>query len=95
MLNLRDDVILKETVSERIMQNNAEIRDLLIENEQLIKMAKDPTILLTRKEVADRLRCDEIKIPRAIPRIRVGKNYLFQVGDVEEFINQRKRTPTK
>lgn len=91
MLNLRDDVLLKEDVSERIMQNNAEIRDLLTENEQLIKFAKDPSLLMTREEVAERLRCDVHKIPRSIPRIRCGKQYLFEVGDIDEFIQTHKK----
>lgn len=91
MLNLREDIVLVEELSERILANNAQIRDLLLENEQMIKLAKDPHNLLTREEVAKKLRCDENKIPRSIPRIRISKNWCFEQGDVESFVEKHKK----
>lgn len=91
MINLRTDVPLPEEVIQRVQTISAQIRDLLLEQEQVLLLGINKKQLLKREEVAKLLRCDEHKIPRAIPRIRVGKNWLFELQDVESFIESKKR----
>ena len=91
MLNLRTDIPIKADVIDQINLRHAQIRDLLIEEEQLMALANDNKVLLTREEVARKLRCTVDKIPRPIPRIRIGKNYLFETGDVEAYIQSKKK----
>lgn len=91
MLNLRTDVPIKQDVLEAVQNRLAQQRDLSLEIEQMLKMCIDDEVLLTRSEVAKMLRCDEKKIPRAIPRMRVSSNYLFDKNDVKAFLESKKR----
>lgn len=91
MIDLRTDVLVKEDVIARFQQNDAQIRDLLNENELILAKLKEPHILMTREEVATKLRCEPTKIPRAIPRCRIGKNWLFDKVEVENFILKKTR----
>lgn len=68
-----------------------QIRDILLELEQADALMNDPTILLTKEETAEKLRCEINKIPAKIPRIRVGRNVCYQLGDIENFIRTNKR----
>ena len=91
MLNLRTDVPVKEDVLEAVQNKLAQIRDLCLEIEQTMKLAVDEHILLTREEVAKMLRCEEKKIPGVIPKMRIGKQYLFDQNDIKAFLESKKR----
>lgn len=91
MLNLRTDVPIKEDVIETIQNQLAQMRDLTLEVEQTLRLSVNKHLYLTRSEVAEMLRCDEKKIPRPIPRMRVGRQYLFDQDDVKAFLDSKKR----
>lgn len=91
MLDLRTDILVKEDVIARFQQNDAQIRDLLNENELILAKLKEPHLLMTRQEVAERLRCEAEKIPKAIPRTRIGKNWLYDKSEVEAYIIRKTR----
>lgn len=91
MLNLRTDVPIKEDVIETVQTQLAQIRELTLEVEQTLKLCLDTHVLLTRSEVAKMLRCPENKIPRPIPRMRVGSQYLFDQDDIKAFLDSKKR----
>lgn len=91
MLNLRTDVPVKEDVIETVQNQLAQMRDLTLEVEQTLRLCVSKHIYLTRAEVAEMLRCDEKKIPRPIPRMRVGRQYLFDQDDVKAFLDSKKR----
>lgn len=62
-----------------------------MELEQADALLQDKSVLLTKEEAAEKLRCEPDKIPSKIPRIRVGSKRLFQLGDIEHFIESKKR----
>ena len=88
MLNLRTDIPVKQDVIEQIEHLHAQIRDLLVEQEQLLRLAIDEDLLLTKEEVKQKLRCD--KVPKQIPHIRIGNTFLYQLGDINAFIKEKK-----
>jgi len=91
MLNLRTDIPVKEDVIEQVEHLHAQIRDLLFEQEQLLKLSIGEDLLLTRDEVAIKLRCEPKKIPKCIPKIRIGNNYLYELKDVNAFVRSKKK----
>ena len=91
MLNLRTDIPIKEEVIDMVQNQLAQVRDMTLEIEQTLKMAMNEKVLLTREELAKMLRCDVKKIPRPIPRMRVGSQYLFSLEDVNAFLDSKKR----
>lgn len=91
MIDLKKDFPLKEEVIEKIALNNAQIRDLLTENEQLVRELHNERIYLTKPEVAAILRCTEEKIHPGIPKTRIGNNYLWLKEDVYEFLDSKKK----
>lgn len=91
MIDLRTDIPVKEDLTKRIQLILSQIRELTLEVEQVLALAIDKHVLLTRKEVAEMLRCEEKKVPRPIPRIRSGRNWLFELADVEAFIASKKK----
>lgn len=92
MLNLKSDIPIKEELSEAFQLRIAQARDLLLEMEQIMKLELEAEdICYTRKELAEKFKCDEHKIPRAIPSFRVSKNILYRKRDVDEFIESRLR----
>lgn len=91
MLDLRSDRVVKEDVIAIRQLKYQQIRDLLLELEQVDALLQDKSVLLTREETAEKLRCDPQKIPSRIPRVRVGSKRLFQLGDIEAFIAEKKR----
>lgn len=91
MLDLNKDVPIREDISAFIQHKHQEIRDILLEIEQAQALLHDTSVLLTREETANKLRCEPGKIPSKIPRIRVGKQRLFQLGDIEQFITEKKK----
>lgn len=91
MIDITNDVPLKSELIKRVQILGAQIRDITFEIEQVLVASKDPNLLMTRKEVAERLRCDPKKIPRTIKRARVGNEWLFRVGDVDSFIESKIR----
>lgn len=91
MLDLRKDVPIREEIVQFRQLKHQQIRDILLELEQADALLQDKTVLLTREETAEKLRCDPNKIPSRIPRVRVGSKRLFQLGDIEQFIAEKKR----
>ncbi len=89
MLNLRTDIPVKADVIEQIEHIHAQIRDLLLEQEQLLRLSMDENILLTKEEVKQKLRCE--KVPKQIPHVRVGNTYLYQLADINAFIRSKKK----
>lgn len=91
MLNIRTDIPIKENVIETTQNILAQVRDLTLEIEQVLKMAIEDDVLLLKEEVAQRLHCDKAKIPRSIPKMRVGKNTLYSLKDLNAFLQSKKR----
>lgn len=91
MLDLRKDIPIREEIVQFRQLKHQQIRDILLELEQADALLQDKSVLLTREETAEKLRCEPDKIPSKIPRIRVGSKRLFQLGDIEHFIESKKR----
>lgn len=91
MLNLKTDIPIKTDVIEAVQVQLAQIREMTLEVEQILKLALADNIYYTREETAKMLRCDGKKIPSKIPRFRVGNQYLFDLKDINDFIAQKKR----
>lgn len=91
MLDIRKDKLVREDVVAFRQLKHQQIRDILLELEQADALLEDDSLLLTRAETAEKLRCDPMKIPTKIPRIRVGKERLFQLGDIKAFIEEKRR----
>ena len=90
MLNLKSNVPVKEELSEELQFRVAQIRDLLLEIEQIQKLQLEAEdICYTREELAHKFKCDPKKIPRAIPSFRVSRNILYKKSDVDAFIKAR------
>lgn len=90
MLDIRTDIPIKQNCIEAIQDKFAQIRDLMSESELLLKNAISPDdILLTQEEVAEKFRCDVKHIPRQIPRMRCSGKVLFQISDVNNFIQKK------
>lgn len=91
MLDIRSTKLKREELVAFRQLKYQQIRDILLELEQADALMNDKSVLLTRQETADKLRCDPKKIPKQIPRLRVGSQWCFQLGDIEEFILTHKR----
>lgn len=91
MLDIRKDLPIRENIIQFRQLKYQQIRDILLELEQADALLQDKSVLLTREEAAEKLRCDPLKIPSKIPRVRVGSKRLFQLGDIEAFIAEKKR----
>lgn len=90
MLNIKTDIPIKQDCIEAIQDKFAQIRDLMSESEVLLKNAIAPDdILLTQEEVAEKFHCDTKHIPRQIPRFRCAGKVLFQLSDVNNFIQKK------
>jgi hypothetical protein len=91
MLDLRKTKIKREELVEFRQFKYQQIRDLLLELEQADALMNDKSLLLTREETAEKLRCEPDKIPKQIPRVRIGAKRCFQLGDIEHFIATHKK----
>lgn len=91
MLDLTKDIPIRENIIQFRQLKHQQIRDILLELEQADALLQDKSVLLTKEEAAEKLRCEPDKIPSKIPRIRVGSKRLFQLGDIEHFIESKKR----
>lgn len=91
MLDIRKDIPVKEDAIDRINQTYGQIVDLLNECREIMGVAAKGRVLLKREEVANILRCEPKSIPRVIPNIRVGRNWLYEEKDVYDFIESRKK----
>lgn len=91
MLDLTKDLPIRENIIQFRQLKHQQIRDILLELEQADALLQDKSVLLTKEEAAEKLRCEPDKIPSKIPRIRVGSKRLFQLGDIEHFIESKKR----
>ena len=91
MLDLTKDLPIRENIIQFRQLKHQQIRDILLELEQADALLQDKSVLLTKEEAAEKLRCEPDKIPSKIPRIRVGSKRLFQLGDIEYFIESKKR----
>ena len=68
----------------------ATIRDLLNDLEILTKVYVEDKHLVA-DEVAEYLRCTPTQIPRDIPGIKIGRNYLYKKSDVDKWILEHKK----
>lgn len=92
MLNIKNGVMkTQEELTQFTQLKRQQIRDILLEIEQAEAMYHDRSVLLTREEVAEKLRTDVKHIPHAIPRMRMGNKSLYQLGDIEDFILSKKK----
>lgn len=82
--------LTQENFLEKIMQNNAMIRELLNDNEVLVK-AYVSDKRMTSEEVADYLRCNVANIPKDIYCTRIGRNYVYSLSDVNAYLNRNKK----
>lgn len=91
MLNIKTDHPLKKEVLEEVQTRLAQMRDLTLEVEEVLRSVSNGKVLLTREETAKILRCDAKRIPHKIPHLRCGRSILYEQSDVFEFINSSKR----
>ncbi len=85
MIDIKTDFPIREDCLRAIQDRNAQIRDLLIEIEQILGSAVKEDVLMTAQEVADYYRTDTKHIPKGIPKMRRGKDYLYSRGDVVNY----------
>ena len=72
MLDLTKDLPIRENIIQFRQLKHQQIRDILLELEQADALLQDKSVLLTKEEAAEKLRCEPDKIPSKIPRIRGG-----------------------
>jgi len=89
MLNLRNDIKLTEEATEALQRIHAQIRDLLIEEEQVYKQCLESNreIYLTKEETAKLLRIEDGKLPRDLERTKVRKQWLFNKKTVLDYLD--------
>lgn len=82
--------LTEEDFLKRIEQNNAAIRDLINDNSVLIKLyATDRKMTVT--ETAEYLKCPVQSIPKEIPCVHIGRNYLYSYADIQKFITKHRK----
>lgn len=82
--------LTQEKFLEEIARNNEQIRQLISDNDMLIK-AYVSDRRLTAQEVADYLHCSIDGIPRDIYCTKVGRNYLYSLSDVQAYLTRNKK----
>lgn len=88
MIDIRNDNPVKEKMNERITFLMAEIRNITMETEQLLKEATKGNYLITKEEACKILCCENI--PKSIPKVKVGNKWRYELSDIEEFIESKK-----
>jgi len=91
MIDLTNDIPLKEKIIERLGVLTSQIRTISLEIDALVKTASQEKVFLTKQEVAEMLHCEPRHVPKKIPRFRVGNTYLIDSSDLTAFINNAKR----
>ena len=93
MLDLRNDIVLTDEATEALQRIHAQIRDLLLEEEQIYKqcLSSDREIYLTKEETEKMLRCDDGRLPRDLERTKVRKQWLFNKKTVLEYLDSHTR----
>jgi hypothetical protein len=93
MLDLKTDMPIKEELVKEVQVKFAQAKDIMDEALNLLQISvtkeKAKEILLTREEVAEKLRCKTNEIPRSVPRFKSGKQWLFPSKDLDEWIKER------
>ncbi len=87
-----DDLVYmtKEDFVEQINQRQQAIRDLLNDIDVLIASYVNSRNL-TRDEAAKVLRCEPTGIPKEIPCVHFGRNWLYRQCDVDKWLKENTR----
>lgn len=83
--------LTQERFLEEIARNNEQIRQLISDNDMLIK-AYVSDRRLTSEEVAEYLHCSISAIPREIYCTKVGRTYLYSLSDVQAYLTKFKKS---
>lgn len=90
MLNLTNEIPVKQDCIEAAQNIIGQVRDLCVELEEILHLSvKAQDHLLTRQEVADYLRTAPDKIPHQIPRFRLANDLRFRESDVRAYVEER------
>ena len=90
MINLNTEYPEKEDIEEARDRIFARLREDINDLELLFKRIIDGRSYLSKDEVAMMLRCTEDELPKALPKYQAGRNYIYKVADVVEFIESRR-----
>jgi hypothetical protein len=88
MINVKNDTPTKEAFLDRLNFLMSEIRTVTMEVEQLTREATKSNYLITKEEACKILCCENI--PKAIPKVKIGNKWRYELKDIEEFIEAKK-----
>lgn len=82
--------LISEDYLKEISSISATIKDLLNDMELLTKVYIEDKNM-TSVEVATFFRCETSQIPKEIPCIKIGRNYLYKKSDIDKWLLDHKR----
>lgn len=90
MLDLDIQCPETEDIEEAINRCFASIRDNIADIEMLVKRLASNQTFITSEKAAQILHCAENAIPDRVIRYHVGRNYLYKVKDIYDYIELKK-----
>lgn len=89
MIDIKTDIPVREECFKAVQDIHAQIRDLLVEEEQLLHAAVSDEVLMTAEEVAEFFRTDKKHIPNGIPKLRRGCVSLYPKTEVLNYVKAK------
>lgn len=83
--------LTQEQFLEEIARNNEQIRQLISDNDLLIK-AYVTDRRLTSEECAEYLHCAVSAIPKEIYCTKVGRTFLYSIADIQAYLTKNKKS---
>ena len=90
MIELNSEYPDKESIKDGFTRIMANIREDLSDMELLMRRVIDGRTYMTKEEVAAMLKCGEDELPQKLVKYHVGRNYLYKLSDIFEFVESRR-----
>ncbi len=91
MIDIKTDLPVREECFNAIQDRFAQIRDLMVECEQILHAACSDEVLMTADEVAEYFRTDKKHIPAGLPKVRRNRENLYSRADVVNYVKTKLR----
>lgn len=90
MTDLNTEYPDKESIQEAFDRITARLRNDIMDMELLFKRIIDGRTYISIEDASALLRCSSDELPNKLPKYHVGRNYLYKVSDIIEFVESRK-----
>lgn len=90
MIDLNTEYPDKESIMEAFDRVTSRLRNDLLDLEFLFKRIIDGRTYISTEDAAKLLCCNSDELPTKLPKYHVGRNYLYKISDVIEFVESRK-----